>query len=410
MVEFTKVHWGRVGLVGFWIGVVALLLLSALLGALLGGARRSQEEPRIREILLVFGTTFYEEDRTDRTDEVNHCSFVGSSEHRNYDSLTVTASYNRSRSDDADGIIYYGPDTAARGMPPFGNFSTCGANTGGCTEVRQLNHDNPKDNIRVNLWYSEEPPWSQNAFGELNDAMRHFSVFLGFHPGTGLAREGTVCYNGWGLNQWPYQGWDQNVGPGEYWPRAVLNFSSRRSDFDSVWAQKNCQPGDTDGAGMSHRTELVRILSSTGRVARIGECLNNLNFSAEDKGFLTESIDSIGRFKFLLAFENNLCDFYMSEKIWKAYGLGMVPVVYASAVAAQSLPAEDSFINARDFSTAIELRDFLATVANDEGRYMQYFDWKTRPLENLNRAFQHLFRARHLSHIVRVPTAIPPAH
>ena len=49
---------------------------------------------------------------------------------------------------------------------------------------------------------------------------------------------------------------------------------------------------------------------------------------------------SLSQFKFLLTFENNLCDHYMSEKVWKAYGLGVVPVVFAGRGATASLPAD----------------------------------------------------------------------
>ena len=75
---------------------------------------------------------------------------------------------------------------------------------------------------------------------------------------------------------------------------------------------------------------------------------------------------SLRQFKFMLAFENNrahfkrafcacshagigicavVCGHYMSEKIWKAYQLGVVPVVFASVEAASVLPSLDSFVN-----------------------------------------------------------------
>ena len=63
-----------------------------------------------------------------------------------------------------------------------------------------------------------------------------------------------------------------------------------------------------------------------------------------------------------------------SEKIWKAYGLGVIPVVFASSGAATSLPSEDSFINARSFTSAVRLREHLVTVAADPALYATYFE------------------------------------
>eukprot|EP01048_Picozoa_sp_COSAG05_P001909 COSAG05_NODE_70_length_22091_cov_108.202164_9_plen_152_part_00 len=125
----------------------------------------------------------------------------------------------------------------------------------------------------------------------------------------------------------------------------------------------------------------VRAVNVTceGRVARLGECMNNHNFdvprpeetlnnleSSPEGNYSTQSSAhlnhgkkekvqitwhptreaediSLSQFKFLLTFENNLCDHYMSEKVWKAYGLGVVPVVFAGSGATASLPADDSY-------------------------------------------------------------------
>ena len=103
---------------------------------------------------------------------------------------------------------------------------------------------------------------------------------------------------------------------------------------------------------------------------------------------------SLSQFKFLLTFENNLCDHYMSEKVWKAYGLGVVPVVFAGRGATASLPADDSFINAAEFETGVALREYMEKVANDEELYMSYFEWMTRPLSALKPGFQNLWRSQ----------------
>jgi len=93
----------------------------------------------------------------------------------------------------------------------------------------------------------------------------------------------------------------------------------------------------------------------------------------------------------LMEFAATVCAHYMSEKIWKAYGLGLVPVVFASHEATSMLPSHDSFIDARDFSSAVALREFLGELAQDETRYMKYFAWKQRPLESLSFGFQNLW-------------------
>ena len=133
-------------------------------------------------------------------------------------------------------------------------------------------------------------------------------------------------------------------------------------------------------------------MSEGGRVARLGSCMHNAEFSV-DVNEITHKLHgdvgwhpdrnaqdaSLAKFKFMLAFENNLCDHYLTEKVWKAYGIGIVPVVMAGERALEALPADDSYINAADFETAGELREYMHMVANDEalceykGRYTLAF-------------------------------------
>lgn len=133
----------------------------------------------------------------------------------------------------------------------------------------------------------------------------------------------------------------------------MLN-AQRRADFIAVWISSHCHQG-TEGEGYSARVTLVRQLSEYVSIARFGKCGHNVDWDAKLEANRNAQDKSLGKIKFLLSFENNVCEFYMSEKIWKAYALGMVPVVYAAPSVVDVLPANDSFINVRDFSSVKEL-------------------------------------------------------
>ena len=74
--------------------------------------------------------------------------------------------------------------------------------------------------------------------------------------------------------------------------------------------------------------------------------------------------------RFYLAFENDLCAGYVSEKPLRAFKHGVVPIVYGAERTdyARALPP-GSFIAAGDFATPEALAEEVAAVDADEERY-----------------------------------------
>jgi len=80
-------------------------------------------------------------------------------------------------------------------------------------------------------------------------------------------------------------------------------------------------------------------------------------------------------YKFYLAFENSLCEEYVTEKFFNTLKSDMVPVVYGLGDYASIAPPK-SFINVRDFKTIKELADYLLWLDRNPKEYAKYFEWK----------------------------------
>ena len=80
-------------------------------------------------------------------------------------------------------------------------------------------------------------------------------------------------------------------------------------------------------------------------------------------------------YKFYLAFENSLCQDYLSEKFYNALAHSVVPVVLSGANMSLLAPPH-SFINVEDFNSTSELASFLKKLAADDKRLASYFWWK----------------------------------
>lgn len=78
---------------------------------------------------------------------------------------------------------------------------------------------------------------------------------------------------------------------------------------------------------------------------------------------------------FYLSFENTFCPDYVTEKFYRPFRLGAVPVVSGGANYSLFAPPH-SYINARDFKTPKQLADFLTKLSLNRDLYSHYFDWK----------------------------------
>lgn len=62
--------------------------------------------------------------------------------------------------------------------------------------------------------------------------------------------------------------------------------------------------------------------------------------------------DVLGAYKFLLVFENANCNDYVSEKLWRAYRIGVIPVYMgAMNVLPAFAPQPRSIIRVTDFGS-----------------------------------------------------------
>lgn len=79
-------------------------------------------------------------------------------------------------------------------------------------------------------------------------------------------------------------------------------------------------------------TELMKYIP----IDSYGECLNNKQLPINLISDYLNTISSdefyhfIARYKFIIAYENSVCDDYLTEKFWRGFHTGVVPIYYGA--------------------------------------------------------------------------------
>ena len=147
----------------------------------------------------------------------------------------------------------------------------------------------------------------------------------------------------------------------------------------ALWIVSNCHP-------TSSRDKLVQQMIGHMPIKIEGTCARNFrqrsprNVTIDNQQSHAALRAVAQQYLFYLAFENSLCDSYITEKAWH-WGLemGAIPVVYGGKSAddySRALPP-NSFIDASTFGNASELVAHLHRIATDESLFATYHAWRT---------------------------------
>ena len=105
-----------------------------------------------------------------------------------------------------------------------------------------------------------------------------------------------------------------------------------------------------------------------------GLCYNNPCGNPSDQW--DKSCDILMKeYKFYLAFENNDCRDYVTEKYWFALNRDQIPIVNWRSVDPRSVIPK-SFINIYDFKDLESLAKYVKQVSNNETLYNSYMEWR----------------------------------
>ncbi|KAF2358221.1 Fucosyltransferase N-terminal [Trinorchestia longiramus] len=163
----------------------------------------------------------------------------------------------------------------------------------------------------------------------------------------------------------------------DYW-------SGKQEDHQVVWMVSHCS---TD----SRREWYVKELAKHIRVDVVGKCgfmkcgqhISIKTLKSSDQ----ENCDDVtNQYFFYLAFENAICEDYVTEKFFMALQRNVVPVVLGGADYASIAPPK-SFINALDFASPEKLAEALNFIIANKTIYNQFFSWRRHYTVELGHPF-----------------------
>ncbi|KYR00801.1 hypothetical protein DLAC_02854 [Tieghemostelium lacteum] len=125
-----------------------------------------------------------------------------------------------------------------------------------------------------------------------------------------------------------------------------------------------------------NRLQYVEEMMNHIRVDSYGKCLNNIQMEETNVGnSRTNKNLVIQKYKFYLAFENSLCENYITEKALDCLIYGVVPVIMAHPQALKLMP-EGSYIFVGDFNSSKSLAQYLKYLDENDKEYEKYFQWR----------------------------------
>ncbi|KAJ8401893.1 hypothetical protein AAFF_G00374740 [Aldrovandia affinis] len=147
----------------------------------------------------------------------------------------------------------------------------------------------------------------------------------------------------------------------------------RRTLAPLAYVQSDCDPP-------SDRDTFVRELMRHIQVDSYGACLHNRDLPAglrdstamDERGFHR----ILARYKFVLAFENAVCDDYVTEKLWRPLKLGVVPVYYGAPNVRAWLPSNRSAVVVGPDEAPERLARLLRRLDENDDEYEAYLEWK----------------------------------
>nr|AAI63176.1 Zgc:195147 protein [Danio rerio] len=149
-----------------------------------------------------------------------------------------------------------------------------------------------------------------------------------------------------------------------------------------VYVQSDCDPP-------SDRDTYIRELMQHIQVDSYGQCLHNKDLpphlrdstAMDDQDFYK----ILAQYKFILAFENAVCDDYITEKLWRPLKLGVVPVYYGAPNIHMWLPDNQSAIVVNPNEPPKKLAQYLKRLDKNDWEYLKYLEWKhKREITNIN--------------------------
>ncbi|XP_032665771.1 alpha-(1,3)-fucosyltransferase B [Odontomachus brunneus] len=132
----------------------------------------------------------------------------------------------------------------------------------------------------------------------------------------------------------------------------------------------------------SNRDRYVLELMKYIRIDSYGACINNAQLDNRLKDNYLDILNNreflsfVAKYKFTIAFENAVCDDYITEKLWRPLIVGSVPIYYGSPSFKDWLPNNKSAISILDFVEPLQLANFLHKLVENNSAYEEYLHHK----------------------------------
>ncbi|KAG7199878.1 hypothetical protein KM043_014327 [Ampulex compressa] len=165
-------------------------------------------------------------------------------------------------------------------------------------------------------------------------------------------------------------------------PTKVKNELIKKKNYAPLlYIQSDCNTASNRDAYVSELMKYIKIDS-------YGACLKNANLEERlstdylSKLNADEFLSFVAGYKFTIAFENAVCEDYVTEKLWRPLVVGSVPIYYGSPTFQDWLPNNKSAISVVDFSGPEALAEFLYPLLCNDTEYERYLSHKLSPADH----------------------------
>jgi len=247
--------------------------------------------------------------------------------------------YDRSWIKEASGVLFHGRDLEFHQHTFYSGKQLKDVRKGLPSTQKWifLSHENPLNNITVYKPYDGVFNWTATF-------RRKSNIFI------------------------PYQSYALRVRP----EQITRNFAKEKTGL-VAWAATNCKS--------KLRLDYARHLQRYISVTVYGKCNCFFAKRRSCKHFDADCNKELSKYKFYLAFENDFCDDYVTEKYWERIQQDVVPVVMGSNYDGLAIPG--SFIDVNDFGSIKELAEYLLYLDKNDDAYNKYFPYKTQYINGI---------------------------